>query len=1558
MKTILLLFVQFTLINTIVFGQFIENKGQITTLNNVQFYWQFNNMTVYFQKDRAIFISSEIEYQDNEESLKMKERGDYSLAKKHSSVTTQHRFDFSIKNSETNTKVGGEIQTITKNDFYQPHFPDGLLSVPSFERIKYSNVYPNIDLVFYQNDAKLKYEFIVHPGGDPSIINLEWEGVENLSLNKEKEIEFKIGSFKFNDEAPVSFSEKKEIETNYILENNSIRFDISDYNKQEVLIIDPALSWSSALEFNAYGSWGDVATNSLGQYYIVDWTWNPNSSAVSNYLASAGSSITYGTVTSNNDIIISKFDTDNSLLWACLYGGSGDDDVNGAVRIDHNDNLYIAGTSRKEFSMTSGDFPLQVLAGAFNEGWDNTYTSTGTRGYLLKFLPNNSRQWATYLDKGASLEVFDIDFDAGNNAYLVGISGSNPTYSSGIPSGTGYQGNLNGNSVSHAFIIQFSNTGSLAWATWLPGVTTGSYTGRACDIAINQTTGDILIAGDEMYAHSARFSTALITSAYSNMGQSDLFYMKFNSSKLPQPSWGGYIGGAGFDKINIGSANGDTEIDANGNLYLVGHTYSANFPTVDPGGTCAYFDGTINDGTNITANVANDQDGYLFRVTPTGTIDYSTFFGGRNYTSLKKIQKDSHENLWICGSQNPTGLATVSHPGYFNQAFAGTNANLMMAQLTNNNHLSWLSYYGFSAGYSGYNGFDISNYLSSKTSLYLAGKFNNQPNVGGGYQFTAGTLCSGAVVFEHDLNGGSPDASATGTIDVCSGVATDIDLTITGGPTPDPNIKWYSGSCGGTLLGTGSPLTINVSISSPTSYYVQYDDGCVISLCDTVVVGISPQPTATASATSTTVCANETIQLSAATVSGATYSWTGPNGFTSTLQNPTITNATTNAGGNYTLTVTVGGCSSNNSIVNVTVNPTPVANASAVSTTVCTGDDIELTTTTVSGATYAWTGPNGFTSSSQNPTISGVASNAAGTYNLTVTNNSCSANSSVAITVGTQPTASATVTSNNICIGEDIELNANTVSGATYNWTGPNGYTSSSEDPTISGATAAQGGVYNLIISIGSCASTTSSVTVTVNAPASLTITGNDITCNGDNDGETTVTATGNGPFSYSWSPSGGTGATASGLSAGTYTVTVIDDNSCEETTNFTINEPSGISLTSSSTDSQCTIDDGTATIVAAGGNGGFTYLWTPSGQTTATATGIGAGSYSVEVTDTEGCTANETVIVNSINGPLVTINNIQSTNCSYSSDGGAEAIVTGGTPNYSYNWSPSGETNAIANNLSAGNHTVTVTDDAGCIGTQTVTISAPSAISITNTFAYAASCGESNGSISITPNGGTPSYTYNWITGETTSTLTGGAAGDYSITITDDHGCTLDTAFNIPSAGSFTIEALPEEATIESGGTIGLTVNIGAGVSGETYTWTPTGGLSCTNCPNPDASPNTSTMYYVTVETPDGCSSMDSVFIKVENGCRDLFIPNMFSPNSDGENDEFCVYGDCITAYEISIFNRWGEVVYSSDNQNDCWDGTYKGKKMNTGVFVYKLSFTSKQGEQIEESGNINLIR
>lgn len=326
--------------------------------------------------------------------------------------------------------------------------------------------------------------------------------------------------------------------------------------------------------------------------------------------------------------------------------------------------------------------------------------------------------------------------------------------------------------------------------------------------------------------------------------------------------------------------------------------------------------------------------------------------------------------------------------------------------------------------------------------------------------------------------------------------------------------------------------------------------------------------------------------------------------------------------------------------------------------------------------------------------------------------------------------------------------------------------------------------------------------------------------------------------------------------------------------------------------------------------------------------------------------------------GPTVSIDNVQNVDCFGGNNGSAEAVAVGGTMPYTYAWSPTGGTNAVANNLTAGNYIVEVTDDAGCVNSSSVTITSPSAIGIDTAIVAPANCGTNNGSIAITPNGGTPNYQYSWENGETSSTLSNSSAGSYNVTITDDLGCSLDTTFTIPSTGELTVEASPEQTTIENGETVELTVNIGSEVTNATYTWTPADGLSCTNCPNPEASPNSPTTYYVTVETPDGCSATASANVEVDEICTDLFIPNMFSPNSDGENDSFCVYGSCMSSFEISIYNRWGELIFNSEDQNECWDGTYKGKKMNTDVFVYKMKATTHKGEVIEKSGNINLIR
>src|SRR5205823_2672658 len=148
-------------------------------------------------------------------------------------------------------------------------------------------------------------------------------------------------------------------------------------------------------------------------------------------------------------------------------------------------------------------------------------------------------------------------------------------------------------------------------------------------------------------------------------------------------------------------------------------------------------------------------------------------------------------------------------------------------------------------------------------------------------------------------------------------------------------------------------------------------------------------PAAPTASNSGPICAGQTLSLSASTVSGATYSWTGPNGFSSSTQNPSIANATTAASGTYSVTVTVNGCTSTAATTTATVNAIPAAPTASNSGPICAGQTLSLSASTVSGATYSWTGPNGFSSSTQNPSIANATTAASGTYSVTVTVNGC-----------------------------------------------------------------------------------------------------------------------------------------------------------------------------------------------------------------------------------------------------------------------------------------------------------------------------------------------------------------------------------------------------------------------------------------------------------------------------------------------------------------------------------------------------------------------------------------
>jgi gliding motility-associated-like protein len=176
--------------------------------------------------------------------------------------------------------------------------------------------------------------------------------------------------------------------------------------------------------------------------------------------------------------------------------------------------------------------------------------------------------------------------------------------------------------------------------------------------------------------------------------------------------------------------------------------------------------------------------------------------------------------------------------------------------------------------------------------------------------------------------------------------------------------------------------------------------------------------------------------------------------------------------------------------------------------------------------------------------------------------------------------------------------------------------------------------------------------------------------------------------------------------------------------------------------------------------------------------------------------------------------------------------------------------------------------------------------------------------------------------------------------------------------SGSLNVDVTPPSSTILQGESVGLTASVTPPVPGVTYTWLPATGLSCDDCPNPTATPSVTTIYTVEATSPDGCTGTASATIFVELICGEYFMPTIFSPNEDLNNDELCLLGSCITELSLKIYDRWGELVFETTDQSECWDGTFKGKPMNAASYVYVLELTLQDGTTVSEKGNVTLVR
>ncbi len=375
-------------------------------------------------------------------------------------------------------------------------------------------------------------------------------------------------------------------------------------------------------------------------------------------------------------------------------------------------------------------------------------------------------------------------------------------------------------------------------------------------------------------------------------------------------------------------------------------------------------------------------------------------------------------------------------------------------------------------------------------------------------------------------------------------------------------------------------------------------------------------------------------------------------------------------------------------------------------------------------------------------------------------------------------------------------------------------------------------------------------------------------------------------------------------------------------------------------------------------GTPSYTYLW--SGipiQTTQTASGLYAGSYTVTVIDSVGCIYSDSVTITSPTGLTALPSAITDPVCFGTNTGTASASAAGGTPGYTYSWSPTGQTNANATGLGLGIYTVTITDNNGCIVSTLVQLTQQPTPVIANISPDVSICPGASTTRTITASGGTPGYTYLWMPPVATTAsiyVSPSATTTYTAEVTDANGCSaplLITTVTVGQNPSATV-------TYTAGACAALVQFTDSSTNAVAWDWDfGDGGTSAVQHPSHGYSAIGSYLVILTLTNPLGCKTTDQFMVDVPE-FSELFIPNAFSPNDDSNNDTYFISGSCIDEMDLTIFNRWGEKVFETSDQTQSWDGAFKGEKQNAGVYMYSFKGKLSTGETVDKKGNITLMR
>ncbi|MCS6904558.1 MAG: SBBP repeat-containing protein [Bacteroidia bacterium] len=1404
---------------------FVENKGQIRDLKGqpaeeVAYYAHIEGVSVFFQKTKVSYVFPR-----------------YEQVKEQNILAELYRIDLELLEANSSTIVEAQAPTLEKLHYYLGAEP--IESISSYQKIIYRNVYRNIDLVFYPHKGHLKYDFVIHPGGNPKDIKLRYNAGDsklNIKLTKQGEVEVKHPLGKLIDEAPVVYQNNISIPAYYTLEPQSgvISFVLSEFDPSQDVIIDPLVrQWATFYGGNRRDRAFAVTEDAAGKITIAGSTLSTSTLI---FPGLGSNPIPFGGET---DAFIAQFDANGNRLWATYFGGRAVDQAS-AVAADASGNIYIVGSTH------SNNLPgaSNTLKGA-TDAFIASFTSTGLWRWS-QYYGSNERDWASSIAA------------QGNILYIAGFATGE-----GLPAVNATQANFGGGG-SDAFVAAFSNEGNLLLSTYYGG----SGIEQAWGITVSSSA--ISIAG-------LVEGTSLPMAINAASGKRDAFIATWRNGAL---QWARYFGGSEEEEA-LALAS-----DFAGNLYVTGSTKSINLPTRNA------FDATKN-GSTLS------EDIYIASFNPQGDLRWSTYYGGTNIDKPTSIAVTSGR-VYVVGSTNSADFPTTNNPGdYFqplggfydafllgwdyegqrklaivyggtfmdqaNSVFANTKGNIHIAGYTNSRNFPlqnpWQANYGdeedaFLVSFQG-------DSPCANSSLQVNTRANSlrcaEDNSGSAAVFVSG----GERPYIYQWRGPNNFWASTETIQNLSAGEYGVTVTDRNGcqaqatvsilqPSPiessvtSTNLLCYGASNGAISVnvrgGVGiysyrwqgpdgfTATTSNLTGLKAGTYTLVVTDGNGCRREELVTI-TQPSALALEDVVSENVSCHglRDGKITISVTGGASpysFDWQGPNGFRSTSQNLNGL-----AAGDYQGNITdANGCKITGTVTITQPEPLEVKVDSIIPVS-CAGQSDGAIYISVSGGTapysYLWRKAPRFIDTTEDITQLG-----SGEYILVITDSKgCQLTRSFSV-----PENSALVVSlENItavtCAGNNSgKLNITVRGGAApyvFAWQGPNGFQANTEDLNDVAA-----GDY--VLTVRDARNCTLNKQYTIPTPAPLVVTlgsTTNISCHNGSNGSIAINVTGGTePYTFNWSGPNGFSSTQkdlTNLAVGTYVGKVTDTKGCSTEATVTLTQPLPLALEFSKQDISCSgRKDGRISITVGGGTPPYAYTWSgpdinPSAQ--ALQVNLGAGEYVVEVTDANNCTTLRRNIQIIEPAPLIAIVQPTRVTCRGGRDGKIDLTVRGGTPPYTYTWTLPGGTTTNTEDLSnlvAGNYAFSVSDARNCLlapGVVTVEDGTLLTIRIATDDPTTFCAGQSATLVAVASE---PNVRYQWSTfnesgggfisidGATEQRFLASRAGQYKVSVENQEGCKAESeivTIVVNTLPSVSITNPINELTICEGGSVTL---------------------------------------------------------------------------------------------------------------------------------------------------------